>query len=241
HEVTAEIHAEGSVTLPIGPSKDHQAEAGVSFGAEKSWNQSHDATDGSSTYTTSGQFNAGAHAGADGVKAEVSGVASADMGITKDATGHVTQVQVTTTQEVSGGVSAGPTSVQPGGEASGTVGLARSNMDVNTLTVPVENDAQRAIVQQWMDRGGVMTPEMMNPDHRVPGDAFQNMLYDNASRSTVHYTNVTDTAGFSATVSAGAQFGIDYSLEVKDATATAGTYLGDSDGARRVETPLPVR
>jgi hypothetical protein len=110
---------------------------------------------------------------------------------------------------------------------------------VTTTTLQVATDAQRALVNAWLaaqanDPDGAVSPQTYYPDQLVPGDAFQNLLYTNATVSNVQYSNVTDKDGFAAEVKIGVAFGIDLSLETSDSKATDATYLDvpGHDGTR---------
>jgi hypothetical protein len=99
------------------------------------------------------------------------------------------------------------------------------------------------LVNDWLeaqanDPDGAVSPQTYYPDRLVPGDAFQNLMYTNATVSNVEYSNVSDKQGFAAEVKIGVAFGVDFSLETTDSRATDATYLDvpGPDGAR-----LPVR
>ena len=114
-------------------------------------------------------------------------------------------------------------------------------MTVTTTTLDVTTQDQRDLVDAWLaaqaDPEAAVSPQTFFPDRMVPGDAFQNLMYTNATVSNVQYDNVSDKTGFAAEVKLGLAFGIDLSLETTDSTAVDATYL-DVPGADGIRPPV---
>ena len=77
---------------------------------------------------------------------------------------------------------------------------------------------------------------MVDPSTADPDNAFAMLLHNNATSSTIAYDKVTDVAGFALNVKFGLAFGVDFSAENSETTASEATYLGAPrpDGTRPV-------
>jgi hypothetical protein len=119
-----------------------------------------------------------------------------------------------------------------GGQGTNESGTADAT--VTTTVLKVTDDQQRAVVDDWLANGGVVSPATAFPDRLVPNDTLQNLMYTNATVSNVQYNNVVDKTGFAAEVRVGIALGVDFSLETEDSRAVDATYLGTpgSDGDR---------
>lgn len=212
------------------------ANGGLKFGGSGKWTTVHDSTTGNTTYTTSGE-GYGSFVGQLGpVDGEGRALYGQDVSITRDKNGKVVKIEFTTTRESSlngkGKIGTGK------GNASGSKKSA--NAEVVTTTLNVETDAQRAVVDDWINNDGRLNDARLNPDRPDSSDPFQMLLYNNAQVSTVQYNNITDTTGFAAEVKLGLTLGVDFSLETATSRAVSASYLGlpDAGGVRQpVDNP----
>lgn len=248
-EVEIEAGAKVGLSLPWDPDPDSEsgvpnltlAEAGLKFGGSGKWTQIVDNRAGTTTWTTGGEVFGQLGAQAGPVAGELKGVLGSSMSITRDKDDQITKVTLVTTREgrATGTLNSGQSDL--GGNVSDS--NSASVVTVTTTTLRVTTDDQRALVNDWLDAqaddpDGAVSPQTYYPDRLVPGDAFQNLMYTNATVSNVEYSNVSDKQGFAAEVKIGVAFGVDLSLETTDSRATDATYLDvpGPDGTR-----LPVR
>jgi hypothetical protein len=244
-EVNGDVGAKVGLSLPFDTDPNSSsgipnltlAEAGLKFGGSRKWTQIVDNITGATTWTTNGEVFGQVSGQGGPLAGELKGVLGSSLSITRDKSGKITKVSLVTSREgkATGTVNSGQKDL--GGNASHS-GSA-STVTVTTTTLDVATDAQRALVNAWLaaqanDPDGAVTPQTYYPDQLVPGDAFQSLLYTNATVSNVQYSNVTDKDGFAAEVKIGVAFGIDLSLETSDSKATEATYLDipGQDGTR---------
>jgi hypothetical protein len=249
---TVEVSAEATGKIGLGLPFDQDpgaksgipnltlAEAGVKFSSTDKWTTITDTTTGAVTYTTGNDTYGQANGQLGPIAGEYKGLIGSSMAITRDKDGQITKVALVTTREgkATGTLSAGQKDLGGKGSdsrSSGDVTVTTTNLDVST-------PEQRALVNGWLaaqnrDPDGFISPETFLPDHLVPGDPFQNLMYTNATVSNVGYDNVTDKLGFAAQVKMGVSLGIDISLETTDSKARDATYLG-APGADGSRTPV---
>jgi hypothetical protein len=235
-ETTVDVEGTLGLSLPFEPDRKSEsgipnlslADAGVKFGTSGKWTQIHDDVTGNTTYTTGGENfgqltgNVGPYGG------ELKKIVGSSMSITRDKDNNIVKVTLVTTNEgkATSSVNAGQGDL--GGKASDSD--SASSLTVTTTSLDVRTPEQRALVNQWLaaqqdDPNGYVSPETFFPDRLVPGDAFQNLMYTNATVSNVEYNNVSDKTGFAAEVKLGVSFGIDLSVETTDSRAVDATYL----------------
>lgn len=250
-EVNADVTGKIGLGLPFDQDPNAKSgipdlklgEAGVKFNSTDKWTVITDTTTGAKTYTTGNdtynQYNGqlGPAAG------EYKSLIGSSMAITRDKNGQISKVALVTTREgkATGTLNAGQKDL--GGKVSQSD--SDGNVTVTTTTLDVSTPEQRALVDGWLaaqhrDPNGYISPETFFPDHPVPGDPFQNLMYTNATVSNVGYDNVTDKQGFAAEVKLGVSFGVDFSLETTDSKAREATYLGAPDaGGSRTPVDFP--
>jgi hypothetical protein len=213
------------------------ADAGLKFGTSGKWTMIHDNETGNTTYTTGGEVFGQLSGNLGPLGTELKGVLGSSLAITRDENNDIVKVTLVTTRErkATDTVSAGQADL--GGK--GSQSDADSSVTVTTAALAVTTEEQRATVEAWLaaqqaDPDGYVSPETYFPDRLVSGDAFQNLMYTNATVSNVQYDNVTDKSGFAFEVKLGVAFGVDLSLETTDSQAADATYLGlpGSDGTR---------
>ena len=245
--IEVKVDAEGKVGLSLPWDPDPKADSGVpnlklaevglKFGASNKWTQITDTESGATTYTTGGEVSGQASGTVGPLAGELKGILGSNMAITRDKDNNITKVSLVTTREgkATSTVSAGQGDL--GGKASDAD--SASSATITTTSLEVKTPEQRALVDQWLaaqaaDPNGYISPETFYPDTLVPGDAFQNLMFTNATVSNVQYDNVSDKTGFAAEVKLGVAFGIDLSLETADSKAADATYLDvpGADGAR---------
>ncbi len=247
-EVSVDVGAKVGLSLPWDPDPNSEsgipnltlAEAGLKFGGSGKWTQIVDTETGTTTWTTAGEVFGQINGQGGPLAGELRAVLGSSMSITRDKDDQITKVTLVTTREgkATGTVNSGQKDL--GGNVSDSNSAAV--VTVTTTTLEVTTDAQRDLVNAWLaaqanDPDGAVSAETYYPDRLVPGDAFQNMMYTNATVSNVEYSNVTDKQGFAAEVKIGVAFGIDLSLETTDSRATDATYL---DVPGQQSTRLPV-
>lgn len=216
------------------------ADVGVKFGTTGKWTQINDTATGSTTYTTGGDYYSQRGANAGPVGAERKWIKGSSLAITRDKDNKITKVTFVTTREGKATDSLGASQNDLGGKASSSD--ASGELTVTTTSLDVTDPTQRALAEQWVtaqehDLTGYISPETLMPSTLVEGDAFQNLMYTNATISNVQYDNVTDKVGFAAKVKAGVSIGVDLSLETTDSKAAKATYL-DVPGPDRTRPPV---
>ena len=172
--------------------------------------------------------------------------------ITKDSDGNIVEIQIVSTSEVtvqSGGtgggeVTQGEGAGQTGGGGSVSGGTTDGDVVVTETTLAIDPDdaASQQTVRDWMGGDGdyqwpgLVSLNMVDPSTADPTDPFAMLLHNSATSSTIAYDEVTDTAGFALNVKFGLAFGVDFSMENSETTASEATYLGAPrpDGTRPV-------
>ncbi|WP_068402544.1 hypothetical protein [Kribbia dieselivorans] len=182
--------------------------------------------------------------------AGANGYLGGSMSITKDAQGRITNITFVST--VQGGMEKGGNvrvGLAGGGgkesDRKGKLSLKgpKKASEATVVTTSVDLDPndprQQSTAVNWLN-GNHSTVDLangllLNPAQRVPGNAFQNLLFDQAKVSTVTYDNVTDVQSLGLEVSMGGGLGFETGREKATATATRATYLGppDANGVRR--------
>lgn len=214
------------------------AKAGIKFGASNTWTQLTDNRNGDTTWTTNGEVYGEGQAAAGPYGKKLDGLLGSSLAVTRNKDGKIVRVVITTTRK--GGAS---TTTKTGQEKLGGAGKdenGSADATVTTTTLKVTDDQQRAVVDGWLDQGGVVSPETALPDRLVPNDTLQNLMYTNATVSNVQYDNVIDKTGFAAEVKVGVAFGVDFSLETEDSKAVAANYL-DRAGPDGVRPPVEFK
>lgn len=248
--IEVKVDGEGKVGLSLPWDSDPNAKSGIpnlklaefglKFGASNKWTQIKDTASGSTTYTTGGEVYGQASGTVGPLAGQLKGILGSSMAITRDKDNNITKVSLVTTREgkATGTVSAGQGDL--GGKASDAD--SASDVTLTTTSLDVTTPEQRDLVNQWLaaqaaDPNGYISPQTFYPDTLVPGDAFQNLMFTNATVSNVQYDNVSDKSGFAAEVKLGVAFGIDLSLETTDSKATDATYL-DVPGPTGTRAPV---
>ena len=243
-EVNADVSGSVGLSLPFDPGSTEGpaltlAQAGLKFGGTGRWTLITDADSGATTYVTGGEVYGQVSGQVGPAAGELKGVLGSSMAITRDEDGQITRVSLVTTREgkATGTLNSGQGDL--GGNASDS--SSASDVTVTTTTLDVTTQDQRDLVDAWLaaqaDPEAAVSPQTFFPDRMVPGDAFQNLMYTNATVSNVQYDNVSDKTGFAAEVKLGLAFGIDLSLETTDSTAVDATYL-DVPGADGIRPPV---
>ncbi len=211
-----------------------------------------DESDDTRTYVTDLQLNSEL-TGQIGLKTGGTGsVQGMSMSITKDAKGRVTEVKITTTSEVTdsdgagadGGASKGKGKGKKAGGGSAGSGTTEGDMVVEETTLPVdpENAQEQKTVTDWLGGNGnhewpgVLPMNALDPSTVAPDDPFGQMLYEQATSTSIAYDHVSDTQQFGLNVKFGLALGADFSMASEETTATEATYLGAPrpDGTRPV-------
>jgi hypothetical protein len=182
------------------------------------------------------------------------GTLGSSVAVTRDASGRITRVLLTSTGSAEGSVNAGATtdSDPSGGKhrapsPTGSVGGEHRAGQVTVTTTALDvTDANRAAVEAWdaagrPDGGPVVTgdADLHYPATRVPGDPFQNALHDGARVTRATYDESTHAYNLDASIDAGWSLGFEAGAEETVSTAADADYLGpaDPDGTRR---PVPL-
>jgi hypothetical protein len=247
-ETTVDVEGKLGLSLPFesDPNADSGipnvklADAGLKFGKSGKWTQIHDNETGFTTYTTGGDVYVQGSGNLGPYGKELKKVLGSSMAITRDKDNKIVKVTLVTTREgkATGSVNAGQGDL--GGKVSDSD--SASSLTVTTTTLDVKTPEQQALVNRWLaaqqsDPNGYVSAETFFPDRLVPGDAFQNLMYTNATVSNVQYDNVADKTGFAAEVKIGVAFGVDLSLETTDSRAVDATYL-DVPGSNGTRAPV---
>ena len=172
--------------------------------------------------------------------------------VKKDSEGNIIEIQIVSTSEVTGGpgvnvdggVSQGQGQSQTGGGGSVSGGTTQGDVVVTETTLAIDPDdaASQQTVRDWMGGNGdfewpgLISLAMVDPSTADPDNPFAMLLHNNATSSTIAYDKVTDVAGFALNVKFGLAFGVDFSAENSETTASEATYLGAPrpDGTRTV-------
>ncbi|MBO0810947.1 MAG: hypothetical protein J2P23_02755 [Microlunatus sp.] len=209
------------------------AKIGLGIGGNIDWSQITNNDTGAITYTTNYQGYAKGDGTLGPLQGQVKGLLGSQLSITRDKSGKITNVTITSTTSgsVSGSINTGQKDL--GGQAKN--GGGQGNVHVTTTSLPVTDDNQRAQLEQWLQQGAIVTPEMITPTTAAANDPIQNLFYQRGQVSQVDYNQVTDTEGFAAEVKLGVEFGIDLSYTDDKTTAVNADYLGapDNSGVRQ--------
>ena len=172
--------------------------------------------------------------------------------VKKDGEGNIIEIQIVSTSEVTGGpggnvdggVTQGQGQNQTGGGGSVSGGTTQGDVVVTETTLAIDPDdaASQQTVRDWMGGNGdfewpgLISLNMVDPSTADPDNAFAMLLHNNATSSTIAYDKVTDVAGFALNVKFGLAFGVDFSAENSETTASEATYLGAPrpDGTRPI-------
>lgn len=226
---SAASSGEGDENLPEGPS------VGAEIGASTDWSMVTDNNTGDQTYTTDYSAYASANGTVGPLSGQLKGLLGSSLSITRDKSGQVTNVTVTSTTSGSASGSVDIGDKKDGGQAN--LGGGKGNLHVTTTSLDVSNDQQRAEIQQWMQSGAPLTNDMITPKTETPGDPIQNLFYQQAQVSQVDYKDVDNSAGFAAEVKLGVEVGVDFSSDDDKSTAVDADYLG-APGDNGVREPV---
>ena len=215
-------------TSPSGIPNLTLTDVGLKFGGSNKWTQITDTTNGSKTYTTSGESYGELHGQVGPLSGELRGVLGSSLAVTRDKNNQITKVTLVTTSENKATSTGTAGQGNRGGQVSDADSASRAT--VTTASLDVTTPEQRGLVDAWLtqqaqDPAAYVSPQTYFPDRLVPGDPFQNLMFTNAVVSNVEYQNVSDKQGFAAEVKLGVAFGIDLSMETTDSRATDATYL----------------
>lgn len=212
------------------------AKAGATIGGNVDWTLLTNNDTGDTTYTTNYQGYAQADGTLGPLQGQIKGLDGSSLSITRNKAGQITSVTITSTTSgsLSGSINGGQKDL--GGESK--TGGSTGNVHVTTTKVPINTDAQRSEISQWLSYGAIITPDMITPTTATPGDPIQNLFYQQGQISQVDYDQVTDTEGFAAEVKLGVEFGVDFSYTDDTSTAVNASYFDapDDSGVRR---PVP--
>lgn len=241
----------------VGPAKETHATipgAGVvgEVSRDSKWVIMTDTEANTRTYTTDISYdNSGQLTGGLSVVG-LNAKGGSSISVTKDANNKIINVTIVTTNE--GGQTTGksgevgvsgpekPNGQTKEGEVGG--GSTTSNTQATVVTTSLDIDPNNAEQQQlagdWLSGNSDMSsiqlisPLVLNPVTKVPGDAFQNLLFERAKVQSVTYDNVTNVTEFGLHVKIGIALGFEASLEDSTSTAVAAQYLQGpgSDGSR---------
>jgi hypothetical protein len=164
--------------------------------------------------------------------------------VTQDADGNLKSLTFSTTTEnwtVGTHTGGSPSNEQGGVGAENADSETYPSVVTTTLDVTKLTDSEKSIVAQWV--ADQVRPEVgiaFGSDVIIPtspsSDPFQNIMYNNAITSIVDYDKVSDKTSFEASIKLGWKFGIAFSMEDSQTTATSVEYLGLPDGVN----PRPV-
>lgn len=262
--LTGEVSAELGISLTSGTTPLTQSELtmqGVAgqLGGDAHWtvtndnnNTPDDPSDDTRTYVTDMTLNSEVTGQIGLATGGTGSMVGMSYSIKKDADGNIIEVQIVSTSQVdqqSGGAVEGEVNQGEGDDqdsAGGSVKDSTTNGDVvvteTTLAIDPTDTASQQIVQDWMGGNGdysypgLIKLNMIDPSQADPDDPMAMLMHNNATSSTIAYDNVTDVEGFALNVKFGLAFGVDFSKESSETTATEATYLGAPrpDGTRPV-------
>lgn len=212
------------------------AKAGLGLGGSMKWSQITNNDTGATTYTTNYEGYAKGDGTLGPLQGQIKGLLGSSLSISRDKNGKITNITITSTTSgsLSGSINGGQKNL--GGQTKN--GGGTGNVHVTTTSLPVSSDAQRTQLEQWLQQGAIVTPEMITPTKATPNDPIQNLFYQQGQISQVDYDKVTDTEGFAAEIKLGVEFGIDVSMTDDQSTAVNANYFGAPDGSG-VRQPLP--
>jgi hypothetical protein len=262
-KLTADVSSELgiSATSGPGPTQASLTQQGIAaqIGASSNWTVTNDnggtpddPDDDRSTYVTAMSLNSEVTGQIGLATGGVGSMVGMSYAITKDSDGNIVEIQIVSTSEVtaqSGGTADGEVTQgdgpgQTGGGGSVNGGTTDGDVVVTETTLAIDPDdaASQQTVRDWMggdgdyEWPGLISLNMVDPSTADPADPFAMLLHNHATSSTIAYDKVTDVAGFALNVKFGLAFGVDFSMENSDTTATEATYLGAPrpDGTRPV-------
>lgn len=262
--LTGEVSADLGISLTSGTTPLTQAELtqqGVagSISGDAHWtvtndnnNTPDDPSDDTRTYVTDMSLNSEVTGQIGLATGGVGSMVGMSYSIKKDADGNIIEVQIVSTSQVdsSGGAGAevevnqgqGKNQNSGGGSVTDTTTDGDVVVTETTLAIDPGDSASQQIVQDWMGGDGdfaypgLIKLNMVDPSQADPNDPFAMLLHNNATSSTIAYDHVSDVEGFALNVKFGLAFGVDFSMENSETTATEATYLGAPrpDGTRPV-------
>lgn len=262
--LTGEVTAELGISLTSNTSPLPQTELTTQgivaqLGGESHWTVTNDnngtpddPSDDTRTYVTDLSLNSELTGQVGLATGGTGSMVGMSYSVKKDADGNIIEVQIVSTSQVdqsSGGQADGEVNQGEGDNqdsAGGSVTDSTTNGDVvvteTTLVLDPSDTASQQIVQDWMggngdfDYPGLISLNMVNPAQADPNDPMSMLLHNNATSSSIAYDNVTDVQGFALNVKFGLAFGVDFSMESSETSATEATYLGAPrpDGTRPV-------
>lgn len=262
--LTGDVSAELGISLTSGTTPLTQGELTTQGVAGQLEGQAHwtvtndnnntpdDPSDDTRTYVTDTTLNADLTGQIGLATGGTGSMVGMSYSIKKDADGNIIEVQIVSTSQVdqgSGGTAEGEVNQGSGdnqNSGGGSVTDDTTNGDVvvteTTLAIDPSDTASQQVVQDWMggngdfDYPGLIKLNMIDPSQADPNDPMSMLMHNNATSSTIAYDNVTDVQGFALNVKFGLAFGVDFSMESSETTATEATYLGAPrpDGTRPV-------
>ncbi|MGE9809220.1 hypothetical protein [Janibacter sp. G1551] len=258
-DVTGDLGISAGSDTPLSTTQLTDQGFSASLSPQAQWtvtndngNTPDDASDDTRTYVTDMSLN-GELTGQVGLATGGGGsMVGMSLSVKKDADGNIIEIQIVSTSEVtSAGGGEGEAEVNNGGTptrngGSGSINAGSTNGDVvvteTTLALDPENAEQQQIATDWLggtgnyEWPGLISLNDANPAQADPDDPFGTLLFENATSSSIAYDHVTDVAGFALNVKFGMAFGVDFSMENSETTATEATYLGAprADGTRPV-------
>lgn len=243
----------GAAPLTQGQLKTHGISASISPSAD--WvttnddgNTPDDPSDDTRTYVTDMQLNSEL-TGQIGLPTGGTGsVLGSSVSIKKDAEGRIIEVKIATTAEVNsgGGGSASGKGKKGDNSGGGSVsgGTTEGDVVVNetTLSLDPESAEDQEVVTDWLggtgnyEWPGVLPINALDPSQAAPDDPFGQMLFEEATSTSIGYETETDALQFGLNVKFGLALGADFSMASEETSATEATYLGAPrpDGTRPV-------
>lgn len=248
--IDLDIALGGSAGLrtPISPGSDGQDRyadpnlggyLGISGGGSVTVETDHDRGRSSYIYSVEGSAEGGVDLVAGG--GGFTGTSKGTVKVTRDASGDIVQVELVTTREGGAEFGLGVENPAPDGP-QGNIGGSRTETTatVTQTVLEVSTAEERAIVDAWLQGNNEQFAVPLRlafaqavPTEPVPGDPFQNLLYEQAAVSQVTYDNVTDARAFGASIDLGMKLGFSFHHTVGSRTASASDYLGAPVGAVR--------
>ncbi|MFV0464235.1 MAG: hypothetical protein ACK5MP_13765 [Nostocoides sp.] len=237
---------------PSGPTLSTPG-AGVfgSINQTSKWTKTSDTTDGSVKYTgditTTGDLSHQLPGGSTGGSG---GIYGSSVSVTYDKSGNLSNISFVTTAATSskeGASAKGGVAGKNGTSGGISIGGDTTDKTMGVVTTSLDLDPTSANYQEQLNivngflGGDPQHPDASNismdilkPDTQVPGNDFQNLLFQQAKVSLVQYDNVSDGFKFAANVKVGVALGIDVGYSEETSTASAATYLGPprTDGTR---------
>lgn len=256
----AEVGSRLGIDLtPGGPkgtdTKIPAAEVVSKITGESKWAVRTNTATGATTYTTQLQLSSDVAANIWMDQFGVKGTGTGAMSITKDKDGNITNITFLSTAEggvksgegTNGEISKGSGDDKQSGKGSVSASTDSTTASVVTTSVDIDpkSASEQQIVRDWLGGNsnyswaGAMSADNFNPSKPVPGDDFQNLLYNKAQVSAVSYDKITDKFQFGLNVKLGFALGFDFSMEKSESNAVAAAYLGAPNGGSRPALDFP--